>query len=70
MELSKCYTDCLERGKEFNACTITGSSIAGKRALQCKVCQFYMLEVKAHDRISCAMCHHSCKTAEVITVLE
>jgi WD repeat-containing protein 35 len=68
-DLDTCYKQCLESGKGYHACTITGKSIVQKRALQCRYCRFYMLEEEARGRSSCALCHDSCRDAEVVTIL-
>ena len=69
-ELSPCYMQCLEISKFYNACLITGENVANERAIQCNVCSFYMLEIEAQGRHSCALCHSDCKNAEVVTMLD
>ena len=69
-DLPICYLQCLESGKGYHACLITGKNIVQKRALQCRYCHFYMLEEEARGRNSCALCHGDCKNAEVVTILD
>lgn len=64
--MQSCYIQCLEMGKSYNACTITGKNIANERAIQCKFCHYYMLEEEARGRKSCSLCHGNCLTAEVL----
>lgn len=67
--LPQCYTDCLEMGKAYDACTISGSNITNKQAIQCKYCGYYMLEEEALHRNTCALCHGDCNNAETVTLL-
>lgn len=69
-DLPQCYIDCLEMGKRYEACTITGSNIANKLALQCKHCGHYMLEEVAMHKSNCPLCHQDCTDAESVTILD
>ena len=53
------YVKCLELGKSFKACTISGRAILDSEAITCAKCRYSVLEhEKSSDIINCPLCHH------------
>ncbi len=53
------YMKCLDMGRSYKACVLTGRAIQDSPAFMCKTCRFYMLE---HEKINkkiknCPLCH-------------
>jgi WD repeat-containing protein 35 len=52
--------DCLNEGKPFQACTVTGQLITSKtRAIMCKTCRHFAIERELQDITHCPLCHSS-----------
>jgi WD repeat-containing protein 35 len=52
--------DCLNEGKPFQACTVTGQLITSKtRAIMCKTCRHFAIERELQDITHCPLCHFS-----------
>jgi WD repeat-containing protein 35 len=52
---------CLNEGKPFQACTVTGQLMTSKtRAIMCKTCRHFAIERELQDITHCPMCY-SCK---------
>ena len=54
------YMKCLELGKSFKACTITGRAIQDSDVLTCKRCRHACLEHEYSERgdlSNCPLCH-------------
>ena len=53
------YARCLEAGKGFRACLLSGQAIQDEPAAACRVCRHHTLQSEL-DRVSavvCALCH-------------
>lgn len=65
--------DCLESGKGYKACLITGRYISKERVIQCKTCHHYMIEKELFriKWISCPLCHTARDTdVTLVTISE
>jgi WD repeat-containing protein 35 len=53
------YMKCLELGKTFKACTVSGRAILDSESITCKRCRHPLLEhERGPDRTTCPLCHH------------
>lgn len=53
------YIKCLDLGKTFKACTISGRAILDSEAITCSKCRHSFLEhERAQDIVNCPLCHH------------
>ena len=58
--LPEAYTKCLELGKSFKACTISGRAVQDSDVVTCKRCRHVCLEHEYSERIdtsNCPLCH-------------
>eukprot|EP00611_Tribonema_gayanum_P003293 TRINITY_DN12557_c0_g2_i1.p1 TRINITY_DN12557_c0_g2~~TRINITY_DN12557_c0_g2_i1.p1 ORF type:complete len:1278 (+),score=471.21 TRINITY_DN12557_c0_g2_i1:111-3836(+) len=52
--------DCLEEGRPYQACTVTGQVISSRtRAIMCRTCRHFAAEVELRDISHCPLCHSS-----------
>jgi len=51
------YVKCLDVGKPFKACVITGRAIQDSPSYMCKTCRHAMLEHERPKVVHCPLCH-------------
>ena len=57
--IDPCYIECLDMGKSYHACTVTGRACLRNRTLMCPTCRHHALEVELRDATHCPLCHAS-----------
>mmetsp|Transcript_18057 Transcript_18057/g.17412 ORF Transcript_18057/g.17412 Transcript_18057/m.17412 type:complete len:81 (-) Transcript_18057:154-396(-) len=65
--------NCLESGKGYRACIISGRCISNERAIQCKTCHHYMIEKElvAAKWLNCPLCHtENAIDTTLVTIVE
>lgn len=64
--MNSCYTNILETGTPYVACTISGKAVLDGRTVCCKVCKHMMLEYELQGRKNCPLCHSEIGIGQVI----
>ncbi len=62
--LPEVYMKCLELGKSFKACVVTGRAIQESASFMCKTCRHSMLEAEKGNLVNCPLCHSSLNATE------
>jgi len=55
---------CLELGKSFKACVVSGRAIQESPSFMCRICRHSMLETEKGSIINCPLCHSTLNSTE------